>query len=287
VAGNSEFPPQRTTSAVYPVLAEESALLPAAAPVIGYYLEKAELLGKRTAQMHLALASNPGDEAFAPEPFTASFQRDATNAASQLTRRNFDLLRQKLEGLSAESRGRAAAILDRETDLLEKLHRLPPAEKMGMRLRIHGDYHLGQVLYTGSDFVIIDFEGEPARPLAERRVKRSPLQDAAGMLRSFHYAAFAHLLGGGAALPPAAVEGSERFSRWAERWYSWVVARFLSSYLEAAQSGSFLPPSRDEVAAVLQVHLLEKAVYELGYELNNRPAWAGIPLAGILQLLPG
>ena len=141
----------------------------------------------------------------------------------------------------------------------------------GMRIRIHGDYHLGQVLYTGSDFVIIDFEGEPARPLAERRMKRSPLQDVAGMVRSFHYAAFAHLL--------APDRGSRRSRRdlpsvtaWAENWYSWVTFRFLKSYFANAQSGSFLPPSREEISALLRVHLLEKAIYELGYELNNRPS---------------
>lgn len=153
-----------------------------------------------------------------------------------------------------------------------------------MRTRIHGDYHLGQVLYTGSDFMIIDFEGEPARPLSERRTKRSPLQDVAGMVRSFHYAAFSHLLG-----PHDASTSSDAHARalanWAEGWYAWVVRTFLRSYFRVAQSGSFLPSSREEISALLQIHLLEKAIYELGYELNNRPSWVGIPLAGISQLL--
>ena len=132
--------------------------------------------------------------------------------------------------------------------------------------------------------MIIDFEGEPARPLSERRTKRSALQDVAGMVRSFHYAAFA-------VCRMPRIDRRRRESdfqkqmRWAQNWYAWAASRFLNSYFETAQSGSFLPPSRQEISALLQVYLLEKAIYELGYELNNRPAWAGIPLAGISQLL--
>ena len=119
-------------------------------------------------------------------------------------------------------------------------------------------------------------------------MKRSPLQDVASMLRSFHYAAFAHLLerrrriafGGEASSTSAPWAAS-----WAQSWYTWVASRFLRSYFEIAQSGSFLPASREEISGLLQVHLLDKAVYELGYELNNRPSWVGIPLAGISQLL--
>jgi maltose alpha-D-glucosyltransferase/alpha-amylase len=152
------------------------------------------------------------------------------------------------------------------------------------RTRIHGDYHLGQVLYTGSDFVIIDFEGEPARPLAERRIKRSPLQDVAGMLRSFHYAAFAPLLTSvGEKTMPS--EEAGRLSPWAESWNSWVADRFLASYFDIAGAASYLPRSREETQNLLELHLLEKAVYELGYELNNRPSWVGIPLQGISKLL--
>ena len=140
----------------------------------------------------------------------------------------------------------------------------------GMRIRIHGDYHLGQVLYTGSDFAIIDFEGEPARPLAERRVKRSPLQDVAGMVRSFHYAAFAHLLAPAeGASPPE--QDFRRDRAWAENWYSWVTFRFLKSYFANAQSGSFLPPGREEISALLRIHLLEKADLRAGLRTQQPP----------------
>jgi maltose alpha-D-glucosyltransferase/alpha-amylase len=153
-----------------------------------------------------------------------------------------------------------------------------------MRTRIHGDYHLGQVLYTGSDFFIIDFEGEPARPLAERRVKQSPLQDVAGMLRSFHYAAFAPLL-----TPPKGTSISSariiRMSRWAEAWSRCAANRFLTQYYETSGAARYIPADSRARARLLEMYLLAKAVYELGYELNNRPAWVGIPLEGISSLL--
>ncbi len=132
--------------------------------------------------------------------------------------------------------------------------------------------------------MIIDFEGEPARPLAERRIKRSPLQDVAGMLRSFHYAAFAPLLAS-VGEKPAPAGDVERLSAWAERWNAWVADRFLADYFAAAGAATYLPESREEAQNLLDLHLLEKAVYELGYELNNRPSWVGIPLQGITRLL--
>ena len=150
--------------------------------------------------------------------------------------------------------------------------------------RIHGDYHLGQVLFTGSDFVIIDFEGEPARSLEERRKKRSPLQDVAGMLRSFHYAAYAPLLQqqSGESLTQ---EQLQTMGRHAQYWQKWVSAAFLKTYLEVSGNSNFIPQDREELALLLDLYLLDKAVYELGYELNNRPSWVRIPLDGISHLL--
>jgi maltose alpha-D-glucosyltransferase/alpha-amylase len=154
----------------------------------------------------------------------------------------------------------------------------------GMRLRVHGDYHLGQVLHTGKDFLIIDFEGEPARSLSERRLKRTPTRDVAGMLRSFHYAAYAALfkqleLG---ALNPETVG---RIEPWARFWTHWTGVVFLKAYLGSARQGDFLPKTQQELKTLLQANLINKALYELGYELNNRPTWLRIPLQGILQLL--
>jgi maltose alpha-D-glucosyltransferase/alpha-amylase len=276
--------PPALGEAANPILAYESELPPIAAELLGAYLSQVGLLGKRTAQLHLALASDFSKPAFAPEAFTGSFQRDFERSAIDLAERNFGLLREKREELQPKTREEAARILDRQGEIIEKLRSIAAAENLGMRIRIHGDYHLGQVLYTGSDFMIIDFEGEPARPLSERRTKRSALQDVAGMVRSFHYAAFSRL-------PDATDESTQgeidlqKQMRWSQNWYAWAASRFLHSYFETAKSGSFLPPSRQDVSALLQIYLLEKAIYELGYELNNRPAWAGIPLAGISQLL--
>jgi len=153
-----------------------------------------------------------------------------------------------------------------------------------MRTRVHGDYHLGQVLFTGDDFVIIDFEGEPARPLSERRSKSSPLQDVAGMLRSFHYAACVPLL--------AEISGREvtqerlnALDFWAQYWQTWVSATFLKAYLRTSGSASFVPQSREELAVLLDAYVITKAVYELGYELNNRPSWVRIPLQSVSKLL--
>jgi maltose alpha-D-glucosyltransferase/alpha-amylase len=153
-----------------------------------------------------------------------------------------------------------------------------------MRIRSHGDYHLGQVLHTGKDFVIIDFEGEPARPLGQRRIKRSPLRDVAGMIRSFHYAAFSALH---AQVETGAItaEHRPRFEAWARAWHLWVSGVFLQAYLEAASPGSFLPKTDSGLTVLLDAELLDKAMYELGYELNNRPDWVKIPIQGVLQQL--
>jgi trehalose synthase-fused probable maltokinase len=256
----------------------------AAAAWVASYLDAVALLGRRTAEMHVALASEPSDRAFAPESYTVSFQRTVAESVRELTERNFDLLRQRVNELPEELRSRAAEIADREGDILGRFQSVLGAPIQAMRTRIHGDFHLGQVLYTGSDFVIIDFEGEPARPLSERRMKRSPLQDVAGMLRSFHYAAFSSLLapvGEGSGLPG----DRAGLVRWAEGWHGWASARFLRAYLQHSEAARYLPADRGELSRLLELHLLEKAIYELGYELNNRPGWVGIPLAGISALL--
>ena len=149
-----------------------------------------------------------------------------------------------------------------------------------MRIRVHGDYHLGQVLYTGRDFVIIDFEGEPARPLSERRIKRSPLRDVAGMLRSFNYAALSKLRNN--SVRP---EDAAQLKPWARFWDFWVSVSYVRGYLDTTANVAFLPKSQDELNLMLSVYVLEKAIYELAYELNNRPSWADVPIAGILQIV--
>lgn len=251
---------------------------------IGSYLDSAALLGRRTAGLHLALASAREDPNFTPEPFSETDQKAFVNSALELLTANFDLLRRLKDGMPDSARNEADRVLNLEGTARRRFELAVGLKTSAMVTRIHGDYHLGQVLFTGSDFVIIDFEGEPARPLAERRRKRSPLQDVAGMLRSFHYAAYAPLL---------QQERDRKFQPeemrilgdWAQYWQKWVSVTFLKTYLEVAGNAIFIPKGREELALLLDVYLLDKAVYELGYELNNRPTWVRIPLDGISQLL--
>jgi maltose alpha-D-glucosyltransferase / alpha-amylase len=251
---------------------------------IGNYTEAARLLGQRTAELHVVLASEPDDPAFAPEPFSKLYQRSLFQSMRSLTGQVFQALRGSVTRLPEELHPRVQGLLQSERTLIELFRAITGEKITAKRLRCHGDYHLGQVLYTGKDFAIMDFEGEPARPVTERRIKRSPLRDVAGMIRSFHYAAYSALL----SLEDRGLvrdEDRERMEMWADLWHSWVSITFLKSYLVAAEPGGFLPETPGELRILLDAFLLEKAVYELGYELNNRPGWVRIPLKGIEQLL--
>ncbi len=252
---------------------------------IGPYVQSIELLGERTAELHLALASERRDEAFAPEPFTSLYQRSLYQSMRTLTRKTFQVLRRRLGDIGEPTHTDAATLADREDELLDRFRGLTDQRLSAMRIRTHGDYHLGQVLYTGRDFVIIDFEGEPARSLGERRLKRSPLRDVAGMLRSFHYAAYAGLFD----QEDRGVVGSEdqvtALETWGRYWSAWVSAAYLRSYLQTVGDSDVLPDTAEERRLLLDAYLLEKAIYEVGYELNNRPSWVRIPLQGALTLL--
>jgi maltose alpha-D-glucosyltransferase / alpha-amylase len=251
---------------------------------IGSYLDSAALLGRRTAQLHLALASSTADPDFAPQSFSGGDRQAFANSAVQLMTSTFGLLRRLKDEMPEHTRQEAERVLNLEEAARRRFQFLTGIESATTVTRIHGDYHLGQVLFTGSDFVIIDFEGEPARTLAERRKKRSPLQDVAGMLRSFHYAAYAPLLQqrNGQKQPQEEVRVLGNRARY---WQQWVSVVFLKAYLEISRTATFIPEDREELALLLDLYLLDKAVYELGYELNNRPSWVGIPLDGIAQLL--
>ncbi|HEV7225465.1 MAG TPA: maltose alpha-D-glucosyltransferase [Pirellulales bacterium] len=254
-----------------------------AAERLGAYRQSAELLGKRTAEMHLALAAADQPE-FAPEPFTQLYQRALYQSMRRLASQTLQLLRKQLPKLPLAVQPDARAVLDRESEIGRDLRTIMQKRVHAMKLRTHGDYHLGQVLYTGNDFMIIDFEGEPARSLSERRMKRSPLRDVAGMLRSFHYAAhaacFEHLES--LAVP---AEGRAAFLKAADNWYRWTSACFLREYLTVAGAARFMPSNESELELMLNAFLLEKSTYELSYELNNRPSWVEVPLLGILDLL--
>jgi len=248
------------------------------------YLPSARLLAERTAQFHLALGEGSGDQAFEPEPFTPQYQASLFADMNTTVEQAFTLLRGKLDTLPPATRAEAEALLAQEDQVSRHFEPLRTRAISALRTRVHGDYHLGQVLFTGADFMIIDFEGEPVRSLTERRRKHSPLKDVAGMLRSFHYAAYSAFFDYLASHEQDDREGAERMETWAKTWQAWVSAAFLHTYLTTAGNSRIMPASRDDLETSLNAHLLEKAVYELIYELNNRPDWVRIPLSGIAQL---
>jgi maltose alpha-D-glucosyltransferase/alpha-amylase len=249
--------------------------------MIGHYWESVRVLGQRTAQLHLALASDPGHPDFALEPLSALSQRAAYQSMRSLQASVFQALRNRINGLPEETRVEAREIMDRQSEVMECFNEFKQRRISAGIIRCHGDYHLGQVLYTGKDFSIIDFEGEPARPLNQRRRKRSPLTDVAGMVRSFSYAAHSALLEYGT----ANAEEAGILKPWLEVWRGYVSAAFVKSYLETAGEADFIPGDREDLILLLNAFLMEKAIYELGYELNNRPEWVGIPLGGIKDIL--
>ncbi len=250
---------------------------------IGLYLESAKSLGQRTAELHVALAQCRNDTDFAPEPVTSEYCRMRYESMCQLAERTFSLLDRRLTDLPAATKQEARRVLDYKPRILARFSALLDLKSNAVRIRCHGDYHLGQVLWTGQDFMIIDFEGEPARPLSERRIKHPAILDVVGMLRSFHYAPYAFLLDRRS--DPLAESDAETLEPQIRFWYAWVSVEFLKAYLGIVGRASFWPRSRDEVQILLDVHLLEKAIYELGYELNNRPDWVKIPLRGIIEAL--
>ncbi|MEO8606067.1 MAG: putative maltokinase, partial [bacterium] len=248
--------------------------------MLGSQLEWARLLGQRTAELHLALSSNADDPAFAPEPMGALAQRALYQSMRNLRAGTFRLARERLRYLPDAAAQLVREVLTLEPKVMKVLHGLLERRIVCTRMRCHGDFHLGQVLFTGKDFVIIDFEGEPARPLAERRRRQLALQDVAGMLRSFNYAAHTvlaqHVASGG---DKATLEGWIRF------WHAWVASAYLKAYLERAGAAPFLPRGSGDIDALLKIFLLEKCVYELAYELGNRPDWLHIPARGMFDLV--
>ncbi len=247
--------------------------------LIGGYIADAEILGVRTAQMHSALASRPDIPAFAPEPFTPHYQRSIYQHMRTQIVQTMQFLRKR-----TRDNHEFQELLGREDDLHQRVRAILQGKFDAQRIRIHGDYHLGQVLHTGNDFIIIDFEGEPARPLSERRIKRSALRDVAGMIRSFHYAPYAVVFG---TAPGSYVrrEDLALLETGARFWFKCVSAAFLHTYLAATPPGTHLPTRPEPVHTLLTAYLIEKALYEIVYELNNRPDWVRIPLRGMIDLV--
>ena len=282
-----------------PSFVTERELAREALEYAGPALEASALLGRRTAEMHLALATPTSDPAFAAEPMTAAdLASEARRIDDEITS-TLEALKTKLSTLKDIAADQAALLLSRRIDLFACANAITAAPAAGERIRIHGDYHLGQILRAGGasiesglesepkpgDFVVLDFEGEPSRPLEERRQKQSPLKDVAGMIRSFSYVAHSGLNQFLSTNPELAHGANpDRFGAWALLWQNSASAAFLRAYRTTIAANPLLLPPAQLSQSLLSAYLLEKALYELLYELNNRPAWLRIPLAGILTL---
>ena len=235
--------------------------------VLAPHTARARTLGQRTAELHLVLGRATDNPAFEPEPMTLAHQQQLAEGASALLGRALQLLRARASPSGHPSLPLWAG------EVVARLRAFGRAPVGGMITRVHGDLHLGQILECGDDVVLIDFEGEPARSLAERRAKRSPLVDVAGVLRSFHYAATTALRAAGT---------RPWSSAWMNAWHRAVGDAFLTAYFERLSAPNLLPA---EPRRALDFFLLEKCLYELGYELDNRPDWVGVPLAALEDLV--
>ena len=247
-------------------------------PVLTFPLDIGRLAGERTAQMHRALAADRDDPAFAPEPITredlARWSQDAIEEADEVLRR----LEAQLPKLSEEARGDVRDVLSKREEIVARYRAAAEAEPSGQKSRIHGDYHLGQVLVAQGDLVVIDFEGEPSRSLEERRAKSSPIRDVAGMLRSFDYAAAMALSQWRDTHDVRGDDARVKALAWRDRTRREFITAYLDTIGDAAPDGALL-------AVLLDLFTLHKAVYEIGYELANRPTWLRIPVAGVMDVL--
>jgi maltose alpha-D-glucosyltransferase / alpha-amylase len=255
-------------------------LAPAAREPIGAYLDAAHTLGHQTAALHLALARGT-EEALAPQPIMPDDVRTIVEGARLRARRALSVLGTRAPLLASHTAERVHTLLALQPALFARLDVLGATRLTATRTRCHQDYHLGQLLWTGTRYALLDFEGEPARSLADRRRKRSPLTDVAGMLRSYSYAAWSGLFAWSRAHKADALERAP----WATLWEAAVTAAFLSSYFADTHGASFIPSDHTQLAALLELLMLDKALYELDYELNNRPDWLPVPVEGLLRLL--
>lgn len=247
----------------------------------GFYYHMIGKLAERTAGMHIALGSIDTDPAFAPEPFTRLYQRSMYQAMTDQVKRAMIFLRESMHSVPKPYRPLAEELLSLEKEILKQFGPMRSQKIDTVKIRIHGDYHLGQVLFTGNDFMILDFEGEPARSLSERKIKRSVYRDLAGMLRSFDYAAFNVVMQEHLIRP----EDRKAMEPWAELWSYYMGQHFIEVYTQHTEGKGLIPDDPRQRDLLLRGYLMNKAIYELLYELNNRPDWLPIPINGIMRLL--
>ena len=243
--------------------------------------EQLRLIGERTGQMHKALASGRHLQEFAPEDFSLHYQRSLFSSMQSLVREAYQTKQKNLEMLPNAVREKAKFLLDRKEDVLKKLKRIYNKKLDVLKIRIHGNYHLGQVLFTGKDIAINDFGGDPIRTYSERRLKRSPLRDVASMIRSLNHAAYDGFLKTNQVQEPEI----ESLLPFAILWHHYMAGFFLKAYIEEVKDTGFIPKDEQDLAMMLETYLLERSIYDLNVELNTRPAWAIVPLGVIQRIL--
>jgi maltose alpha-D-glucosyltransferase/alpha-amylase len=267
----------------YPGGVVDRARLPIPAPLaelFGPYLTLVRQLGHRTAELHRALATPTDDPAFAPEPLSVLHLRGMYQAARTMTQQTLDRLERQVDELDPRSAVFARELLARRDELDQRLRRVFHHKVDAVRTRVHGDLHLGQVLYTNRDFVFLDFEGEPLRPLGERRLKRSPLRDVAGLVRSLRYATGAMIREG-----RVREQANDGVRPWLDAWGDWTTAALVGAWLDGVAGTKLAPTDHEDLSVLLDYHLLDKCVYEIAYELDHRPDWLAIPLRGLVTML--
>lgn len=251
---------------------------------VGPYLDSASLLGKRTAELHLALTTETEDKRFASEPFTPHYVRGLFQSMHNRAAGNLRLLTKRLDQLPSRIIPLAQRVIALEPEIMKRYRACTERQIQTRRIRCHGDFHLDQLLYTGKDFVMIDFEGEPEVPISERIIKRCPLRDVAGMMRSFHYAAWTglheHVQRGS-----LEAESLHQFEPWTLLWHRAVGVTYLRAYLDRMAGSQLVPQAEDQLLAIMPAFLIDRAFHEIGLELGLRPDWLHVPLQGILNLL--
>ena len=244
--------------------------------------DQVELLAKRTAEMHLALYAPEADKMFAPEPFNDIYRQFMHERLSDLLEKRYNLLIDNYTKITDPVTRKLAWDFMESKELIDEFAKdILTKEIDSLRIRIHGDYHLGQVLATKNDYIIIDFEGEPESTITDRKIKHSPLKDVAGMIRSYHYAISAKMFNN----PETANLDLVRVQTAADRWYKLIQQTYMEKYLETFGNPHPLFNNNNEINFLMLIYLLEKAVYELGYEISYRPDWVKIPLKGIVNVI--
>ncbi|STX50371.1 Trehalose synthase/amylase TreS [Legionella busanensis] len=271
------IPAKITSSRVYPWQKIIPSLPKEIVESLGLYAHTVIILAERTAQMHIALAAETDNKHFATENFSLFDQRSLYQSLRNAFIKTSALFKSATIKLDDVLQKKINKFTTDKDLLLDQVKAILRHKIGGRKIRCHGDYHLGQILYTGNDFVIIDYEGEPGRPLSERKIKRPPLRDVAGILRSFHYALYTVLNN------KTVFSTAHHFD--AEEWYCWICHLFINTYLEYPGIKNLMPKETECFALLLKAFMFEKVLHEIEYEINNRPDWLYVPCKGLIQLL--